>query len=858
MRHRFWQEVAQGSKLFYLTGMERNSTYKRKEIVNLNHFLLVTKPMEQKWKASHPFVLADRFEDITDAEMVERNPVCDRDVAFFGYVRGKPFKENQPVHIPGVGDFISSHIMWLRDPCSAPTKSETKKKARSLSSKDKKVYAPMADIGEMTYDDDAVYVRVDQEVSDTRGAGEGHQLIQELQNTHSSKRHSSLMLHDDTNEVLRRPAEHLLDDLDDGDDGYEDDDVEVPDDMDDEEDDDDYEDYDEDDDTRRGLEVDTSLPDITRVKRNVIDWSDITQMEGIRDMFVTGKWLAQEGGLGGDDDEEDAGKKLDKGYESVTESDEEDAAVTKTKPSTSGRFHDPELEEMAGMFLQNAASSGAGDAPQQNGGNDAGNTNNGGDGVNDSGLGDDYWRRKQEKKAQFDDGAIPLNNGGMEPSTSKTFYEKLKSDAESAARNVQNTVEALAADVDQKVALLGYYSGLYVRVVIKNVPVEFTRTFQPDHPVILGGLLPGEDAHGVVYSRVKRHRWYKKILKSNDPVVFSVGWRRFQTQPIYAMEDTTGRQRFLKYTPLHMHCVAAFYGPMMLPNTGVCAIALGERQTDPTQRTAFRVLMTGYTMEVANTCQVVKKLKIVGYPETIHKNTVFVKDMFSSSAEAAKYEGAKLRTVSGIRGAIKKALAHKEGLVRCTFEDKLLKSDIVFLRTFSKVEPHEFYNPVTNLLTDEWAGMRVTRDVRKERDLPLPTTADSQYLQKAVHNKAHDRPFMVPTGMGKDLPFADKVKTMKEPATIGIPKRLRNELEDLATARLDVKEATRNAMMEHFQAKEEDLIQRDAVVREKKRQKAAKAQAEADERKQRLMKKFKKEHSKLEDFRKKAGKRSRS
>lgn len=509
------------------------------------------------------------------------------------------------------------------------------------------------------------------------------------------------------------------------------------------------------------------------------DWDLEEVMSSIRDCFVTGKW----------EDDKDAAKILAEDEELY--GDFEDLETGDMHKGESGP--DTQIEDVEEDIKEEIDPNTEESAKKK------------------------HLEKKRKLKEMFD---AEYDEG------ESTYFDDLKGEMQKQAQ--LNRAEFEDQDDEARVQYEGFRPGMYVRIEIKNVPCEFVLNFDPHYPIILGGLGNSEGNVGYVQMRLKKHRWYKKILKSRDPVIFSVGWRRFQTIPLYYIEDHNGRQRLLKYTPQHMHCGATLWGPITPQGTGFLAI-----QSVSGIMPDFRIAATGVVLDLDKSIKIVKKLKLTGFPYKIFKNTSFIKGMFNSALEVAKFEGAVIRTVSGIRGQIKKALRAPEGAFRASFEDKLLMSDIVFMRTWYPVSIPAFYNPVTSLLRpigekDTWSGMRTTGQLRLAHGVKLKPNKDSLY-KPIMRQKKHFNSLHIPKALQKALPFKNKPKTQakvgKVPKDRLRPAVVREPHERKILALLDALSTVHSQKMKkakeqrHLQSKEHFKVKQKEEEEKLKRQK---------------------------------------
>jgi ribosome biogenesis protein BMS1 len=100
MKKRFWKEVYDGAKLFYLSGLQSDGFYPKTEVHNLGRYISIQKIKPLSWRVQHSYVVADRFDVIETPDNQEHNTV-----SFFGYVRGTYLDKHQRIHVNGLGDY---------------------------------------------------------------------------------------------------------------------------------------------------------------------------------------------------------------------------------------------------------------------------------------------------------------------------------------------------------------------------------------------------------------------------------------------------------------------------------------------------------------------------------------------------------------------------------------------------------------------------------------------------------------------------------------------------------------------------------------------------------------------------------
>ena len=633
--------------------------------------------------------------DLTFTKSTQDNDNDDVIVSLFGYVRGNHLNKNSLVHINGLGEYKIDYATEIDDPCPIEMVAKNGKIKRTLKKKDKNLYAPYSNINMLEYDRKSGYINIPEKLV-TFTKG-----LKELDN-----------LAEDEGVKMVRKLQDQYGNIE----------------------------QNEDDEKNKielieGINMDTKTKNKNNKKENEENSIKESNDEDIEEdeeekNNVENKFLYKE--------------KYDKNFE------------LKNEPVF--------LDENVDKNIMNEI---------------YGNIDNE-DGINGDDIFDSY--KSTDNSEDFDLDYLIKNcrqkfvTGGI-----YTMEEEDDDDEDESGENKEKkiievpnattelTAEQKKEEQDKQLkpflndpSIYGIFKlGTYIRIDLKKIKRKNANHFDPNHPIILStlSLQETETQMGFIKIRFSKHLWYPKILKTNDPIILSIGWRKFQTTMAYCVEDKNHRLRLIKYTPKFTNCIAICYGPQVPINVAIVAL---QNNMENTTDDNFRICGTGDVIEVNQSFEIVKKLKLIGDPEEIYKKTANIKNMFNSNLEVARYIGAKIQTVSGIRGIIKKQINTKpEGRFRATFEDKILKSDVVFLKTWAPVELNKFYNPIIEYTDKKQKMLRTMSQLRKDYGIKLETKVDSEY--KDIEREERVFPnLVISKNLEKNLPFKKKNKNAND------------------------------------------------------------------------------------------------
>ncbi|KAJ1940625.1 Glycoside hydrolase 2 (Mannanase, beta-galactosidase), partial [Linderina pennispora] len=447
------------------------------------------------WRSTHPYLLADRMQDLTDPELLEGNPKANRTVALYGFLRGTHLKGRDRVHIPGAGDFMLGEVNTLPDPCAIPDKER-----KRLDERHKLIYAPMSEVNGVMYDNDAVYIDVKKPQHEEKAEeGEGEKMLSELQQVGAlseSLKDQSFSLFSGampvTAESIRRPAVF-------NDNGKVDSESES-------EDDDDAEGSDSESDDGSGDDSDDDL--LMRVDESESDVSgnssdeDSEQTRRAQPLHTGVKRVNLMDLVYGSDNESPKSADDDEGDDTIksmaidddlddrqlrrlfiTGEDGDDSNSDEDADGTAGADGNDYDQDATGDFEDLEAGSGD---EEDAGDSDSDDSNDEEDEEDDS---------KEDSDAESEEGeSNPYGLSDEKMTKLKNKFDKIYDEEEEAGEKkdfyqtqkeqLQKYVDNTRDEMDELADIQYRWAGEYVKVVIDDMPYEFVKGFDPSLPIV--------------------------------------------------------------------------------------------------------------------------------------------------------------------------------------------------------------------------------------------------------------------------------------------------------------------------------------------------------------------------------------
>lgn len=190
-------------------------------------------------------------------------------------------------------------------------------------------------------------------------------------------------------------------------------------------------------------------------------------------------------------------------------------------------------------------------------------------------------------------------------------------------------------------------------------------------------------------AKITKNKWERSVLNSGKNYLISIGWKIILTR-LYFCDHKNNEINYimknLKFNGVYYIC---FYAESNSYQDAVVGIKTKSQARNTIhQGTSFSFLFTGEILFFNNVFKMFKRIQNKGIIFKKFKKSAFIRGMFSSSIDAAKFKDAIIKTPDGIRGIIKNIdQITSSGNFRAIFEKKIQNQTSVSIITYINVAP---------------------------------------------------------------------------------------------------------------------------------------------------------------------------
>ncbi|GAA5867572.1 hypothetical protein JCM8547_001224 [Rhodosporidiobolus lusitaniae] len=257
--------------------------------------------------------------------------------------------------------------------------------------------------------------------------------------------------------------------------------------------------------------------------------------------------------------------------------------------------------------------------------------------------------------------------------------------------------KGMGRKMEKRVREEGVEPGVRVIVHLSNVPRRVVEQHNPLSPFVLFGLLKHEHKYSIMHFTVQRNTENSDTVRSKDPLVLQLGFRRFAINPIFSQHTVRnggkGSNNVHKFERFLRHGINATVATAYLPITFGNAPSLLLRvpttsaedvNSSPDQ--GVHLIGTGALLSSDPTRITAKRVILTGHPHKVHKKTATIRYMFFNRADVEYFKPVQLRTKGGRIGHIREALG-THGYFKAGFDGPISQLDTICLTLYKRCFP---------------------------------------------------------------------------------------------------------------------------------------------------------------------------